>query len=333
MGLSPDQQHQRLYDRTFILDLAASLGVLLTNRSLTRWVERGLIPPPAQHGLGQGKGSISGWTREQVIVCLTLFLCYQRNGVFKCLYHLPVYAWLYAGDAAGISLPQVQRAMRYWAHSQPLAMPQRLARREAYRHVRMLAGPDSKEVRALVRELAVGYAGQDLDPIVLEYLLEPVVAPYSPPSSKGGLTPGHAAAILRGNKIARELALIYLDEIPAPLWEWARTQILVEEAEAQLGVEAMEKALASGSFAFCYPAGKQIFSSCIRLLTMLGYGYCFTHPPMPLQDFPPALHPTHWETDVRTARLESRLELSPLPALDDLQLPFHFKITLTLLAH
>src|ERR1051326_5410689 len=77
--MEPSQcvRHQRLYRRKYLLDLAEAQGVLMTSRSLTDWVVRGLVPPPEQHGLGQGKGSIAGWTQEQVGLWIALLHLYQ----------------------------------------------------------------------------------------------------------------------------------------------------------------------------------------------------------------------------------------------------------------
>lgn len=327
-------QHVRrpgLFSREALLALAKEQGLAVTDRMRRDWVRHGLIPPPEEYGLGRGKGSIAGWSPGQVGLWLALLQLWGQDLPFKALYNLPVYGWLYGGEATEVSLAQVQRAMQHWAQGQPLVVAMRKARWEARRQVDNLAKPRATGIQALVREIAQWYAGGDLDPHELVYLFEPVVDPNSQGSKDGASTARQAAAGLFGIKKARELALKHLAEIPSGLWEWARVQLLVAEAEKQVSEAALEQALARGQLSFRRPAGKGLYHSCALLLTNLGLAYLSAHQKAPVQGFSPVLRPTEWEAGVRTARLESRRVLSPL-VLPNGHHPFSYEaITMTFL--
>lgn len=320
-----------LFSRDALLALAAEQGLAVTDRMRRDWVRHGLLPPPEQHGLGQGKGSIAGWSQAQVGLWLALLQLWEQELPFRALYNVPVYGWLYGGEGTGVSLAQVKRAIQTWASSQPHVVPLRKARREAHRQVDKVAHPQATGIQALVREMAQWYAGGTLDPHELAYLLEPVVDPHSQRYTEGVTAARHAAAGLFGVKTARELALTHLVEIKDGLWEWARAQVLVAEAEKQMSVAALEQALARGQLSYRRPAGKGLYLSCVLLLTNLGLGYLYRQQEVPMQWFSPVLRPMEWEAGVRTARLESHREYSPL-VLPNGRHPFSYEaITVTFL--
>lgn len=108
------------YQKQEMLAIATAQGFQVSDGLFEDWKEKGLIGEANKHiwpGRGAGSGSIALWSQPHLDLFLRILDYRQRenNPVhIGPLCKLPVHRWLYYGDAGGVDLPQVKRAMGTW---------------------------------------------------------------------------------------------------------------------------------------------------------------------------------------------------------------------------
>jgi hypothetical protein len=94
---------------------ARARGYQVTPRLITEWVRRGLLDRPVRRGKGQGRGTTKGeFPRSQRELFLAL-LDKRAQGAthFRSLSQIPIFTWLYFGDAY-VPTRQIVRALASW---------------------------------------------------------------------------------------------------------------------------------------------------------------------------------------------------------------------------
>lgn len=94
--------------------LAAGLGRAVTPRLVDDWVSLGLLDRPIRRGLGRGRGSVSGWSVNQVNLFEQLLRARGTARRIKTLCNIPVWLWMAWGDDY-VPLRQTRKAMATWA--------------------------------------------------------------------------------------------------------------------------------------------------------------------------------------------------------------------------
>jgi hypothetical protein len=217
-------------------------------RSIRTFVELGLLDHPRRGWPGHGGGSSPGWwPRAQFDLWRTLVqqrrLLVARVGhkakLHATLCAVVVAAWLYFGEASGIPLAQVRRAMRTWASVNrtvgSLAEAQRLAKRFILLTAHPLAD-DRLQLREAVATML--YTGRYPEHDELLYRLQQLVDPRGRGEAKGPatapLTAEHLTELILG-RVAMLEKLCGRDEIlPDGVWEWARCMLLWSRTEYQV---------------------------------------------------------------------------------------------------
>jgi hypothetical protein len=94
---------------------AQARGHQATARLITEWVRRGLLDRPVRRGQGRGRGTTKGeFSRSQRELFQTL-LDKRAQGAthFRSLSQVPIFIWLYFGDAY-VPTRQIVRALASW---------------------------------------------------------------------------------------------------------------------------------------------------------------------------------------------------------------------------
>src|SRR5258706_6637662 len=109
-----------IYTREEMLAQATSAGYKVSARLIDDWVQAGLLGNAGNRdwpGRTHGSGSTARWSQYQHNLFLSLLQQRQKqhNRENGPLCNIPAWLWVYWGDLGGISLKQIQRAMRTWA--------------------------------------------------------------------------------------------------------------------------------------------------------------------------------------------------------------------------
>jgi hypothetical protein len=177
---------QTLFRAEDMLQLAREEGLTATKRLIFDWVSLGLLDRPKRRGLGRGNGSIAGWTFPQACLFLDLLRLRQRseNPIKHVapLANVPVAGWLWLGDASGVPVLQVRRALATWCgqhrtQKKPAAATVRKIAREI---VAQLENPHAarRDRDALIKHLETTIRERTFDPEQTRVLVERVFDPH-----------------------------------------------------------------------------------------------------------------------------------------------------------
>ncbi len=319
---------QPRYTRQEVLALAQKLGTPLEDRMLTKLIELGLLPAPHHPGLGKGKGSIAWWSEEELRMMCIMLPAIKTDTPRELLYNVPVYYWLHDGPTSGVSLVQVQKAIRHWVRRRWGMFTAHKGREVAAEAVKELAHPSATGTRALQAALTAWGDGQEVDMDELTSLLDRVVAPQRRRSTLEAERPSRIAHHLEGLMSTWKLAVKEGLMLPDALWEWARMRVLLSQFASQEDEIAVDRAVAKGRITFLHPYGEWFFTACAEVAFSLGVAYQITQKGEGLQGFPPELHPAYWERGTPRASVESRRVESRL-VLPRGYLPMYHEITVT----
>ncbi len=171
---------------------AQRLGVAITQRLITDWVERGLLDSPERQGAGRGKGSKPAlFPVSQRKLFALLIQKRKETRKIPVLARIPLYLWVYWGEDY-VPVKQARRVLRTWADD-VLKTSLDSARRNAVATVTQLAASDApadavRELTTLIER--IGYQGFFTREHKLGVLLDIVIDPHRTGASFGppGLT-------------------------------------------------------------------------------------------------------------------------------------------------
>lgn len=209
-------------------------------RTVRTFIALGLLDHPRRRWPGHGGGSSPGWwPRQQYDLWCTLLRQRQqliareghRPQIHAVLSNVVVGAWLYFGEAAGIPLTQVRRAMQTWSKTYQTVGSDAEARRAALGFVRLAAHPSATNRRDLRANLAeMLYTGRYPGREDLLYHLDMLVDPHGRGDMKGPDEAPLSAENLADMILSRAEIVKTLgsgaDKSPDGLWEWARFILL-----------------------------------------------------------------------------------------------------------
>lgn len=208
-------------------------------RTIRTFIELGLLDNPRRKWPGHGGSSSPGsWSRQQFDLWCTLLhhrkSLIARYGnkahIHATLCTVVVGAWLYFGEASGIPLTQVKRAMHTWANMSA-SVGHADAVRNAMQFVRTAAHPAATDRVQLRHEIAdMLYQGRFPERDDLLEKMVTLVDPDRRGAYKGPAEAPISAENLTDMVLGREEMLNQLrsnsDSIPDGLWEWARFVLL-----------------------------------------------------------------------------------------------------------
>jgi len=234
--------HAERYVEADLLTAARELDCRdVVSRTIRTFVEYGLLDHPQRAWPGHGGGSSPGWwPRAQYDLWLTLLRqrkqLIESNGAHKAqitpaLCNIVVSAWVYFGDAAGIPLRQVRRAMRTWASANQHVNSLVAARRAAQDIIRTAGHDKAPNRRALKEQLAqIVWIGRVPDREDLLYRMRLLVDPFGKGVTKGPEGASFSPEILTALITERIEMLQVLQRgephLPDGMWEWARFTLL-----------------------------------------------------------------------------------------------------------
>lgn len=249
----------------------------MSDRLVIDWTHRGLIDQPGGHrSLGRPRGFEKGtWRWEQRQLFLLLLrkrreLSQQPRSDFRLLYNIPVFLWLWFGDAY-VPLRQTRTALRSWLHGAN-RVSKEYADRAARDIVRRMADPESpREAKAMLADvLAQALREGDIDRRQLKEALAKVLDPKRTGTDRGpegaSISPSKFAHILE----ARVVASVYLDVLADPVFERSRTVYRRSRREYSDRWKGFAEDPDIGQM-FEEPTDQQVLlESCWDLLTILG---------------------------------------------------------------
>jgi len=169
-----------------MLALASARGFQVSDGLFEDWKEKGLIGEASER-VWPGRGSISWWSQPQLDLFLRILAYRQEESNpahIEPLCKIPVHRWLYYGDAGGVDLPQVKRAMDTWMKYQQNITEER-RRRHVTELVKVYQGTKPEGKRELIDRLtamgmfAPNQSPEDIqkrfDVETLRYALEAVI--------------------------------------------------------------------------------------------------------------------------------------------------------------
>lgn len=166
---------------------AAALGVRVSERMITDWVEVGLLDAPTRTGAGRGKGSKPAqFPPNQRRLFTELIQKRAETNKTSQLARIPMYLWVCWGDDF-VPTRQARKAFRTWALD-----TRRVSVKNAQVHARALVeqvaaeNAPQQEVSDLTTLLTqTAHKGRIDDPAALENLLDIVVDPQGSRRSLG----------------------------------------------------------------------------------------------------------------------------------------------------
>jgi len=231
-----------MYTKEEMLAYAQACGFTISEATFHDWIKVGLLGKATERewpGRGHGSGSIGWWPQEQLLLLLT---CLNRKQVIGVksnapLCDIPVCRWLYWGEAGGVELAQVKRALGTWQRwYQNNSQVERRVRKHTWRLVAQYGSPNTTGKREFVNELTtLAITRQFPDEATLRELLALIVDP------KGkGEARGPQGWELTAKQLSRRLSIqslasrLDLENVPDPLWELARVGLLLVRKRYQL---------------------------------------------------------------------------------------------------
>lgn len=317
------------YTRPEMLRAASKRGFRAEERLFDDWCDRGLLDnPPRAAGLGRGKGSMPRkWSERQLELWLCLLDLRQRRkvGHLQPLYAIPVYSWLYWGDAGDVPLRQVRRALVSWTRDVTMPRSAEQTRRDVTMLVRKgrsaKAKGDHTDIVSGVTDLLTSgrLYTDDSAHEELSYWFKRMIDPADKGEYRGHssapLTPDAATALIT----ARFDAIKHLGNTPDWAWEWARAMILFAAMDYQ----------ANSATYLAKPAWQQLYgtetvqdlvnSACTDLLTVLGLSRISGWETTTANRLPTVLHPTLWRQGRLTISISTRFMGSHLILPYDMQ--------------
>src|SRR6266699_4042886 len=118
------------YQKREMLAIASAQGFQVSDGLFEDWKEKGLIGEASER-VWPGRGSSAWWLQPQLDLFLRILAYRQQESNpahIGPLCKLPVHRWLYYGDAGGVDLPQVRRAMNTWMEYHQHLSEERLRR-------------------------------------------------------------------------------------------------------------------------------------------------------------------------------------------------------------
>lgn len=315
------------YTKDDLLAAARKMGCHdVKPRTIRTFIESGLLDHPHRQPGGRGGGALAGWW-PRVQFDLWCALLNQRKGLIArrehrnrvhiVLCNVVVAAWLYFGEASGIPLTQVRRAMRTWVNAHTTVRSFEEAQRLAKRFVRLIAHPSARNRLELQKYIAdILFTGRYPDPDVLLYQVGSLIDPMNRGEIKGPAEAPIAAQNITDMILGRVEAQAMLrkndTQTPDGLWEWTRVMLLYSRNRYQVSQPRIRE---DPSFKK-YPELRHLYepetfetmvnTACEDLLTTLGtlaLAQQATH-------LPPPLHPDPWLAGEMHVRVESHQHLS-----------------------
>jgi hypothetical protein len=158
---------------------AAALGVTVSERMITDWVEVGLLDAPTRTGAGRGKGSKPAlFPANQRHLFAELIKKRTQTNKISQLAQFPMYLWVCWGDDY-VPTRQARKALGTWAKD-TLRVGVKSAQANARAIVEQVAAvnapePEVTELTNLLEKVA--HQGRLDEPAKLEYLLDVVIDP------------------------------------------------------------------------------------------------------------------------------------------------------------
>src|SRR5258708_8359192 len=146
------------YQKHEMLAIANAQGFQVSDGLFEDWKGKGLLGEANEQiwpGRGAGSGSIALWSQPHLDLFLRILAYRQREsnpGHIAPLCKIPVHRWLYYGDAGGVDLPQVKRAMDTWMKYQQNITKER-RRRHITQLVKFYQGEKPESKRELINRL------------------------------------------------------------------------------------------------------------------------------------------------------------------------------------
>jgi hypothetical protein len=241
---------------------------------------------------------------------------------------IPVCRWLYWGEAGGIELAQVKRALstwQRWYHNNSQA--ERLVRKHLWELIAQYGSPHATGKREFVNDLtAMAITRQSVDEATLREMFALIIDPRGK-----GEVGGPQGRELSPEQLSRRISLqslggeLDLENVPDPLWELARVGLLLVRKRYQLELSEWEVGVRPGiERRFARVSLRALINaSCYFLLYMLAILHRGFHPHVQAN-----LQPQAWLNGEATATIKS----APVPT--SLLLPngspiYHLQIDVT----
>jgi hypothetical protein len=335
----PQPQQAKRYTEKDLLIAARKIGCHdVKSRTVRTFVELGLLDGPYRDRRGYGGGSSKGWwPRAQLDLWCTLMR--QRKQIIAregakdrinvVLCNVAVAAWLYFGEAAGIPLTQVQRAMRTWAHANARIRSYLEANRQARRFIRMAAHLSAEDLLNLRKYFAeMLFAGHYPEREELLYEIRTLVDPHNRGEIKGPAEAPISAENLTDMILGRVKMLERLrrsaNAPPDGLWEWAHCMLIW----AQNQYQAAQPGMVNDPSLKIHPELAQIYHpenfetlvnrACEDLLAVLSTSELALGAP----HLPAPLRPAPWVAGHMHVKIESQQRLSERQRLDGSRLAY-----------
>jgi hypothetical protein len=313
-------RNEHYYSKGEVLKIAQARGYTITGRTLNYWIEIGLLPGPDKKGLAGGR-SEGRWSQRAVALMLGL-LFQQRHGnstAFLC--NVPVWGWIYWGEASGVTLEQLRRAMSTWARWVHRA---RFSQEKTRSAVNDLLGRGASEhavYRRRIKRALAEVLTQETTPDArqLYEIVQPMIDPDRKGEAKGPPELRFSAGLIASGLEARLWAIkLLLDQerlkkIPESLWEWARTNVAVSDYSYQQRQPKLAENQDLGpDFFRQHDWMESVTGACMTLATVLGAGVRALETNTPLPALPPSLQPQLWVEGKMQATVRSRNIISSL---------------------
>jgi hypothetical protein len=215
-----------------LVEVAAANGLRASRRLVTDWVSLGLLDRPYHPGRGRAiGGSDKGtWSFVQAQLFVDLLTLHQRPEdpirFVAALANVSVSGWLWMGDASGVSLSQVRRALATWCgrHRSRKQVSATRARRIAREMLKQLDNPQaSKNDRdALLRLLETSIRARTFNADEMRSAVERVFDPHTVERSLGPTEVAATAAGLARMMEAQATGYLNLDSFTDQEFEDAR---------------------------------------------------------------------------------------------------------------
>lgn len=319
MGLAqlrvPVNQENRWMTTEELRAFLGTYGLQMSESQLDEFVRRGVLAHPKRDGRGRAGGVSARWSGAQCAMLLTA-LELQRDGAKVVdLCPLPVATWVYWGDAAGVPLEQVRRAMQTWAAYQWRRAQRSYARveQDARRLCRGVGHPGGIAQDMIAWLAGRIYRWEPIQEVELAEQLRPVIDPDLRGVARGPreapLSPELVSQVLLAR--LRALDALRLDQVPDGLWEWARAFYLTGLAAYQQRRASWAREVEQDAHLAPYYQEQTLESLyaivCQELLQSIGCG--LVNPRAPL--WPPLWRPQSWIDRQIGARVRTDLEMLP----------------------
>jgi hypothetical protein len=285
------------------------------------WQKKGIVPLGRRIGRGRKKGVAGVWSEAQVALVRKVCELRQQQGVRSVVAqcNVPVWAWLYLGEASGVDLMQVKRVMWTWVQRQTV-----LSKKEAKERARELVeivgndmAPGQRQARRAITSFL--YACQEEG--VGQKLEDALWDVYTEERQANGpddiaLTP----QLLRLYEQSRRFGLDILMQkniLPDQRWWWARhiqLQAVTGYAEQQQQYkQETAGTVVAGLFSIDL-AGTLVASACEDVVLALGMEELLLgHKNRGVRD---RFGVDEWMERVKSVRVEAELVMSPLVLLN-----------------